>query len=211
MCDHCMKHGSGGKWYLNAAGYSEEVARTHNLREFLLEQYRNFEQISVRKVAGISPAGMDRVFRMPIIGRLVKRSAERLLHSTCPPRNPFRPEGHIGQVVPLEDGVAILETCAAEPIIEKNCGPKPCGGSRSTIRRATSARSGMGRTRTSTTCVPASPPNVPASAPVSTSGSSPSTRRNTLRACTTVSAAACAGMSATRARCFSFPVTRLPG
>ena len=121
MCDHCMKHGSAGKWYLNAAAYSEEVARTHNLREFLLEQYKNFEQISVRKVGGVSPAGMDRVFRMPIIGRLVKRSAEKLLHSTRPPANPFKPEGHVGQVVPLEDGVAILRHCAAEPIIEKNC------------------------------------------------------------------------------------------
>jgi ferredoxin len=116
-----MKHGAGGKWYLNANSYSEEIAKKHNLREFLLEQYKNFEQISVRKVMGVSPAGMDRVFRMPIIGRLVKRSAEKMLHSTRPPRNPFRPEGHIGQVVPLEDAVAILEKCAAEPIIEKNC------------------------------------------------------------------------------------------
>jgi Pyruvate/2-oxoacid:ferredoxin oxidoreductase delta subunit len=121
MCDHCMKHGAGGKWYLNAQSYSEEVAAKYNLREFLLEQYKNFEQISVRKVGGVSPAGMDRVFRMPIIGRLVKRTAERMLHSTRPPTNPFRPEGHIGQVVPLEDAVAILTECAAEPIIEKNC------------------------------------------------------------------------------------------
>ena len=116
-----MKHGAGGKWYLNAQSYSEEVATKYNLREFLLEQYRNFEQISVRKVGGVSPAGMDRMFRMPIIGRLIKRTAERMLHSTRPPTNPFRPEGHIGQVVPLEDAVAILMECAAEPIIEKNC------------------------------------------------------------------------------------------
>jgi Pyruvate/2-oxoacid:ferredoxin oxidoreductase delta subunit len=121
MCDTCMKHGAGGKWYLNARSYSEEIASKHNLREFLNEQYRNFEQISVRKVGGISPAGMDRVFRMPIIGRVVKRTAERMLQSTRPPSNPFKPEGHIGQVVPLEDGVAILQHCAAEPLIEKNC------------------------------------------------------------------------------------------
>jgi ferredoxin len=121
MCDKCMKHGAGGKWYLNARKYSEEVAEKYNLREFLLEQYKNFEQISVRPMFGVSPAGMDRVFRMPIIGRLIKRSAERMLHSTRPPSNPFTPEGHIGQVVPLEDGVAILRECAAEPIIEKNC------------------------------------------------------------------------------------------
>ncbi len=38
-----------------------------------------------------------------------------------PPPPPLRPEGHIGQVVPLEDGIAILERCAAEPLIQKNC------------------------------------------------------------------------------------------
>jgi Pyruvate/2-oxoacid:ferredoxin oxidoreductase delta subunit len=121
MCNLCLKHGAGGKWYLNAKSYSEQIASQYNLREFLLEQYKNFEQISVRKIAGVSPAGTDRYFRMPIIGRLIKRQAERMLHSTRPPRNPLKPEGHIGQVVPLEDAVAILETCAAEPLIEKNC------------------------------------------------------------------------------------------
>ena len=44
-----------------------------------------------------------------------------MLHSRKPPTNPFRPDGHIGQVVPLEDAEAILRHCAAEPIIEKNC------------------------------------------------------------------------------------------
>jgi ferredoxin len=116
-----MKHGAGGKWYLNARHYSEQIARQHNLREFLLEQYKNFEQIPVRKVAGISPVGLGYKLRIPIIGRLVKRTAERLLASQRPPTDPFKPEGHIGQVVPLEDAIAILETCAAEPIIQKNC------------------------------------------------------------------------------------------
>jgi len=44
-----------------------------------------------------------------------------MLHSTKPPQNPLRAEGHIGQVVPLEDGIAILHECAAEPMINKNC------------------------------------------------------------------------------------------
>lgn len=116
-----MEHGAGGKWYLNARHYTEEVVERYDLRAFLLEQYKNFEQISVRKVGGFSPAGMDYTFRMPIIGRIVKRLAERMLHSRRPPRNPFRPSGHIGQVVPLEDAESILRHCAAEPIIEKNC------------------------------------------------------------------------------------------
>jgi ferredoxin len=116
-----MKHGAGGRWYLNAEHYSNEIAEKYNLRDFLMEQYRNFEQISVRKVHGFSAVGMGYKLRMPIIGRIVKFTAERMLHSTRPPTNPFRAEGHIGQIVPLEDAIAILETCAAEPIIEKNC------------------------------------------------------------------------------------------
>ena len=121
MCDLCMKHGAGGKWYLNAEHYSNQVVEKFNLRDFLLEQYKNFEQISVRKVHGFNAVGMGYKLRIPIIGRIVKHAAEKMLHSTRPPTNPFRAEGHIGQIVPLEDAIAILETCAAEPIIEKNC------------------------------------------------------------------------------------------
>jgi ferredoxin len=121
MCDTCMKHGAGGKWYLNARHYSEEIAARYNLREFLLEQYKNFEQIPVRRVAGFHPAGLGYKLQIPIIGRLIRKTAERLLASRKPPKNPFSPQGHIGQVAPLEDAIAILEHCAAEPIIEKNC------------------------------------------------------------------------------------------
>ncbi len=121
MCDLCMKHGAGGRWYLNAEHYSDSIADKYNLRDFLMEQYRNFEQISVRKVHGFSAVGLGYKLRMPLIGRIVKYTAERMLHSTRPPTNPLRAEGHIGQVVPLEDAIAILETCAAEPLIEKNC------------------------------------------------------------------------------------------
>jgi ferredoxin len=121
MCELCMKHGAGGKWYLNARHYSNEIAEKYDLRDFLLEQYKNFEQMSVRPVYGVSAVGLDYRLRIPIVGRLIKNMAERMLHSTKAPSNPFRAEGHIGQVVPLEDGIAILEECAAEPIIEKNC------------------------------------------------------------------------------------------
>jgi ferredoxin len=121
MCDLCMKHGAGGRWYLNAEHYSNSIAEKYDLRDFLMEQYKNFEQISVRKVHGFNAVGMGYKLRVPVIGRIVKYMAERMLHSTNAPTNPFRAEGHIGQIVPLEDAIAILETCAAEPIIEKNC------------------------------------------------------------------------------------------
>ncbi|MBN2080108.1 MAG: hypothetical protein JW838_14160, partial [Spirochaetes bacterium] len=121
MCDLCMKHGAGGKWYLNAAHYSNEIVEKYNLRDFLMEQYMNFEQMSVRKIHGFNAVGLGYKLRIPLIGRIIKHTAEKMLHSTRPPTNPFKAEGHIGQVIPLEDAIAILETCAAEPIIEKNC------------------------------------------------------------------------------------------
>ncbi len=121
MCDLCMKHGAGGKWYLNAEHYSNEIVEKYNLRDFLMEQYLNFEQMSVRKIHGFNAVGMGYKLRIPIIGRIVKHTAEKMLHSSNPPTNPFKAEGHIGQVIPLEDAIAILENCAAEPIIEKNC------------------------------------------------------------------------------------------
>ncbi|MCK5045875.1 MAG: 4Fe-4S binding protein [Candidatus Heimdallarchaeota archaeon] len=121
MCDNCLKHGTAGKWYLNARNYSNEIVEEYNLREFLIEQYKNFEQIAVRKIAGFNGVGLGYKIQMPIIGRIVKHTAEKMLHSTKPPTNPLKAEGHIGQVVPLDDAIAILEHCAAEPIIQKYC------------------------------------------------------------------------------------------
>ncbi|HUT81102.1 MAG TPA: 4Fe-4S binding protein [Candidatus Bathyarchaeia archaeon] len=121
MCDHCLKHGTAGKWYLNAKNYSNEIVEEYNLREFLLEQYTNFEQMSVRKLNGFNAVGLGYKMQMPIIGRVVKHFAEQMLMSTKPPTDPFKAEGHIGQVVPLDDAIAILEHCAVEPIIQKYC------------------------------------------------------------------------------------------
>ncbi len=121
MCDLCMKHGAGGKWYLNAEHYSNTIVERYGLRDYLLEQYKNFEQVSVRKVHGFSAVGLGYKLRIPIIGRMIKHTAKNMLHSKKPPKNPLRAENHIGQVVPLEDAIAIIEKCAVEPLIEKHC------------------------------------------------------------------------------------------
>ncbi len=121
MCEACLRHGTAGKWYLNAENYSNEIVEKYNLRDFLMEQYLNFEQMSVRKVGGMNAVGLGYKLQMPLIGKVVKHFAENVVHSQRPPKNPLQAEGHIGQVIPLDDGIAILETCAAEPIILKNC------------------------------------------------------------------------------------------
>ena len=76
MCDHCIKHGAAGKWYLNAKNYSYEIVEEYDLREFLMEQYKNFEQIAVRKVAGFSGIGLGYKMQMPWISG-VRRSRKQ--------------------------------------------------------------------------------------------------------------------------------------
>ena len=37
MCELCMKHGAGKKWYLNAQHYSDEIVEKYNLRDYLMD------------------------------------------------------------------------------------------------------------------------------------------------------------------------------
>jgi len=116
-----MKHGAGGKWYMNARNYSDRLAKEMNLEEYLTEQWRLFEQVYIRRIMGFSSIGLGYKLKMPVIGRLLRWSAERMIHSESKKRKAFRADGHFGQVVPLEDAKVILGDLAAEPIIENYC------------------------------------------------------------------------------------------
>ncbi|MHA1690425.1 MAG: hypothetical protein ACTSU7_02190 [Candidatus Heimdallarchaeaceae archaeon] len=58
MCDHCLEHGTAGKWYFNARNYSKELAEELDLKEFLMEQYKTFEAMQVRKLGRFSAVGL---------------------------------------------------------------------------------------------------------------------------------------------------------
>ncbi|MHA1688804.1 MAG: ATP-binding protein [Promethearchaeota archaeon] len=121
MCQWCMKHGAGKKWYMNARNYSNELADEYNLKEYLTEQWMNFEQVFIRKIAGISSKNLGYKLKLPIIGRILRWQAERMIHSEKKNRNPVRADGHFGQVIPLEDAQIIIQELAAEPIICNYC------------------------------------------------------------------------------------------
>jgi len=122
MCDWCMKHGAGKKWYMNAKNYSDQLAKDLNLEDYLTEQWMNFETVFIRKIMGLSSIGLGYKLKMPIIGRVIRRVVERMIHKEeTKKRNPMRADGHFGQVIPLEDGKIILSELAAEPIIENYC------------------------------------------------------------------------------------------
>jgi len=121
MCDWCMKHGAGGKWYFNAKNYSDQLAKDMNMEQYLTDQWRMFETVFIRKIMGTSSIGLGYKLKMPIIGRVIRWNAEKMIHSEARNRNPFRADGHFGQVLPLEDAKLIFSELAAEPIIENYC------------------------------------------------------------------------------------------
>ncbi|MHA2008130.1 MAG: 4Fe-4S dicluster domain-containing protein [Promethearchaeota archaeon] len=121
MCKWCFQHGIGEKWYLNAKNYSDQLAKDLDLEEYLTEQWMNFETVFIRKITGLSSKGLGYKLQMPLIGRIVRWAAERMIHAKVRHPKAIRADGHIGQVIPLEDAQIIMSELAGEPIIENYC------------------------------------------------------------------------------------------
>ncbi|MFW9897843.1 MAG: 4Fe-4S dicluster domain-containing protein [Candidatus Thorarchaeota archaeon] len=122
MCKWCMKHGAGKKWYLNSKNYmAKEIGEEDYYRDYLTEQWMNFEQVFIRKIKGFSSIGLGYKLKMPIIGKILRSTAEKMIHSEKQHRKAVRADGHFGQVIPLEDAKIIMSELAAEPIIANYC------------------------------------------------------------------------------------------
>ena len=106
---------------MNARNYSNELAEEHNMKEYLTEQWMNFEQVFIRKIMGFSSKDLGYKLKMPIIGKILRLKAEKMIHSEKKNRNPVRADGHFGQAIPLEDAQIIMSELAAEPIILNYC------------------------------------------------------------------------------------------
>ncbi len=96
VCEFCLKHGEGEKWYLQARNYSEDLLSDLRRRKFL-EMFADREAFDqeVAKVTG----GMERLRKAPwfirsLFSRMITRRMKRV---------------HFGQVVPIEDIEQIFE------------------------------------------------------------------------------------------------------
>jgi NAD-dependent dihydropyrimidine dehydrogenase PreA subunit len=106
---------------MNAKNYSNQLAEEMNLKDYLTEQWQNYEQVYIRKVMGFSSKNLGYKLKMPIIGKILYNKLENMIHSEKKNRQGVRADGHFGQVIPLEDGKIILSELAAEPIICNYC------------------------------------------------------------------------------------------
>lgn len=107
MCNWCKKHGAGGKWYLNARNYTDDLAREIGAEEYLTVLWQNFERVYIQKHFGMSAAGLKRKLELPLIGRFLRRYVEYKIHKEKH-LNARDGDGHFGQVIPIEEAQLLL-------------------------------------------------------------------------------------------------------
>ena len=92
MCEFCLKHGEGKKWYLQAKNYADDLLTDIRRREFIKDFMAGHEVTQ-----GV--ASLDRLDKTPkairgLIGRMISRRMKRI---------------HYGQVLPIEDVARVFE------------------------------------------------------------------------------------------------------
>ncbi len=87
MCEFCLKHGEGRKWYLQASNYSDDLLSDIRRRKFIEEFFTKSDEIE--KYIG----RLDQLARAPAIVRAV---VARFITARSK-------KTHFGQVVPIED------------------------------------------------------------------------------------------------------------
>jgi len=93
MCEFCLKHGEGKKWYLQAKNYSDDLLSDLRRRRFI-ERFFSGDDLLTR-----GAHRMDRLDTLPkairgLVRRMISRKMKRV---------------HYGQVVPIEDVGRIFE------------------------------------------------------------------------------------------------------
>jgi NAD-dependent dihydropyrimidine dehydrogenase PreA subunit len=87
MCEFCLKHGEGEKWYLQAKNYSDDLLSDVHRRKYIEEFVSHPEALAH------DAHNLDRVSRLPkfikgLVGSIITRKMKK---------------SHFGQVVPIED------------------------------------------------------------------------------------------------------------
>jgi ferredoxin len=93
MCEFCIKHGEGKKWYLQAKNYSDDLLGDVRRRKLIEEFFTDTG--SVRR-------SVEKLGRLESAPRFVRGMARRLVTRKMK-------KVHYGQVVPIEDVERILE------------------------------------------------------------------------------------------------------
>jgi ferredoxin len=106
MCQFCVEHGEGKRWYLQAKNYAFDLNSDLERRQYVIDFVSGFDQmrakaITAGEVAKKVPAPLARLGR-----QMVSRHQQKV---------------HFGQPVPLEDCEQILDTATSITLIPCIC------------------------------------------------------------------------------------------
>jgi ferredoxin len=87
MCEFCLKHGEGKKWYLQAKNYSDDLLNDLRRRRFIAHFFSDPEDLK-KKAGRLGQLDGAPGFVRRIMGRLISARMKKL---------------HYGQVLPIED------------------------------------------------------------------------------------------------------------
>jgi NAD-dependent dihydropyrimidine dehydrogenase PreA subunit len=89
MCQFCVQHGDGEKWYLNAANYVADLESDLDRRGFIIDFVQDFDARRSRSLTWL---------------RQLEKSGPRVLEATVKNRaHKSMKENHYGQPVPIEE------------------------------------------------------------------------------------------------------------
>ena len=87
MCEFCLKHGEGKKWYLQASNYSDDLLNDVRRRKFIETFFTDTEALA-REVQRVEQLEKTPRFIKGIVKRIITGKMKNI---------------HYGQVVPIED------------------------------------------------------------------------------------------------------------
>ena len=87
MCEFCLKHGEGKKWYLQASNYSDDLLSDIRRRKFIETFFTDTEALA---------QGVQRLERLEKAPRFVNGIIRRIITARMK-------KVHYGQIVPIED------------------------------------------------------------------------------------------------------------
>lgn len=106
MCQFCVQHGEGKRWYLQASNYAFDLDSDLARREYVLEFVRGFNEMRSTAIAAGEVLG-----KLPApVGRLGKRAISKNMEKS-----------HFGQPLPLEDVEQVLDLATSITVIPCIC------------------------------------------------------------------------------------------
>jgi ferredoxin len=98
MCEFCVKHGDGQKWYLQARHYGEDLLSDLQRRKLIREFFATEDGGLARDYQGLKRLSSAPPVLRRLVGALVTRRQKKW---------------HFGQVVPIEDIERIMALCTS--------------------------------------------------------------------------------------------------